>query len=145
MGSINFKLDINSEVKEDGFIYKDFNINMNVPENLKDFAQAEDMDAIRQGIKNMFNWKLGQRILEPEFGNSLYNYLYEPINELTLNAIKADIMNMFSRWEPRVNIVKVDIDSNPDQHEIYVAVQYTVPTISDEIVGFNTILNEETL
>lgn len=42
-----------------------------------------DADCIKTSLTNLFNYRLGQEVLEPEYGNDLYRYLYEPMNKYT--------------------------------------------------------------
>ena len=36
-----------------------------------------DEAAIKQSLKNLFNFRPGEEILQPEFGNELYRYFYK--------------------------------------------------------------------
>ena len=69
-----------------GNIYKD--IAAPLPTN---FAALTDVNAIKQSIDNIFTWRLGERIINPGFGNIIYNYVYEPITDITLKNLRSDI------------------------------------------------------
>jgi phage baseplate assembly protein W len=66
-----------------------------------------NIKAVQNSLDNIFSWIPGERILNPEFGNNLYKYLYEGITEYTEELIVAEIKNCVLRWEPRVSIINV--------------------------------------
>ena len=103
---------------------------------------ALDLNAIQNSINNMFLFKKGERIISPEFGNSLYEYLYEPVNELTAKKLGYAILKMFSDWEPRVEILNIFIDPKPDNNQFNIEVQYTVPSLGNSVLKFNTAVNQ---
>lgn len=66
-----------------------------------------NIKAVQNSLDNIFSWIPGERILNPEFGNNLYKYLYEGITEYTEELIVAEIKNCVLKWEPRVSIINV--------------------------------------
>ena len=86
-------------------------------------------------MKNIFTWIPGERILNPEFGSRLKQYLYQGIIPETSEQIVAEIRHCISEWEPRVNLVDVVDVSTTDDHEdntIHLEIRYTIPELSDE-------------
>lgn len=86
-------------------------------------------------MKNIFTWTPGERILNPDFGNRLKQYLYQGIIPETSEQIVAEIKNCVLKWEPRVNIEEVADVSTVDDHEdntIHLEIRYTIPGLSDK-------------
>lgn len=54
-------------------------------------ARNINVKAVQQAIHNIFTWLPGERILEPEFGTKLRQYLYEGIVPKTEELINAEI------------------------------------------------------
>jgi len=103
---------------------------------------ALDVEAVQNSINNMFLFTKGERIIQPNYGNSLYEYLYEPVNELTAKKLGQAILSMFELWEPRVTIDNILIDPQPDDNTFYVEVSYTIPSLGNETLKFDTALNQ---
>ena len=82
--------------------------------NSTDILVDNDTQAIKNSIKNIFTTRKGQKILSPEFGSSLEQYLFEAVSELGANAIGNDIYNAISKYEPRVTVVQVYVQPNPE-------------------------------
>ena len=51
-----------------------------------------DLGAIKNSIRNIFTTKKGQKILNPDFGCSLEQYLFTPISEANAKVIGGEIL-----------------------------------------------------
>ncbi len=98
----------NLDKTSNGNVYSDINVT-----NLSD-KKITDKNAIKQSIYNMLHWRMGERVLFPDFGNPLYSYLFETINSSTIEQIKLAIRKMFT-YEPRVKIDNIDIKNYSDE------------------------------
>lgn len=67
-----------------------------------------DADIIKQDIYNHFMTAKGERVMLPEFGSVVWDYLYEPLDEQTKEAIKIDAEEIVDQ-DPRVNLISVDV------------------------------------
>ena len=97
--------------------------------------QLINIYAIRNSLHNIFTWRPGERVLNPEFGSRLYQLLYEGIIPETEEQIVAEIRHCVSQWEPRVQIIEVQDVSTVDDTEnntIHLAVVFAIPSLSNE-------------
>ena len=135
----------NLDMATKSYIYKDttfLNISKNDDKYL--IAQAEDILAIYNSIRNIFRFNIGDRILKPEFGNVLKRYLYEAMTDMLYKKITTEIKALFARWEPRVNISYIDVLPHPDINQLDINIIYTIPSLSDITeYTYNTIIKEE--
>lgn len=51
----------------------------------------------------------GERPMRPEFGSRLRDYVFASADQQTANALSAEVEYSLTRWEPRVDIVSVDV------------------------------------
>lgn len=91
-----------------------------------------DGDAVKQSLKNLFSFKPGEQILQPQFGNELYRYLYEPVISFTTEKIARTIKQMVERWEPRIQILDIPIEADEQQQCYYIQLNYFIPTLQIE-------------
>ena len=94
-----------------------------------------NVKAVQNSLKNIFTWIPGERILNPEFGSRLKQYLYQGIIPETSEQIVAEIRHCISEWEPRVKLIDVVDMSTTDDHEdntIHLEIRYSIPELSDE-------------
>lgn len=86
---------------------------------------AEDNPSIRQVIWNILATRPGERLMRPEFGAGLYNYIHQPNNETTRNLIKDAVVRGVTRWEPRVELTGVQVLPDPEQiSHVNVSIHY---------------------
>ena len=125
-----------SNVKD--WIFKDYHNPLAVLPGSSDIRVSKDYAAIENSISNIFLFSRGENIVFPNFGNSLYKYVYQPITAETVDAIRNEIMTIFRVWEPRVKVVTLDVIPVQDENVIYIQMVYTVPTINqDKTLTFN--------
>lgn len=123
MGNLIINL---SSVKQnsEGKIFKDIQVPLT-----ETFDANFDTNAVKQSLKNIFEWRRGERILDPLFGNIIYDYVYEPINDITIRNLRDGIIRML-QYEPRINVISLDITPSEDQNTIYVIVKYIIPKLN---------------
>ncbi len=94
-----------------------------------------NIQAILNSLHNIFTWRPGERILNPEFGSRLYTLLYEGITPETEERIAAEIRSCISEWEPRVQIIEIrDISTieETEDNTIHLEIVFIIPSLSDE-------------
>lgn len=110
--------------------------------------QLINIYAILNSLHNIFTWRPGERILNPEFGSRLYTLLYEGITPENEERIAAEIRHCVSVWEPRVSISEIQDISTIDDTEnntIHLAVVFTIPGISDEQYTYSFKFNKSSI
>jgi len=87
---------------------------------------AYDED-IREAIQIILMTKRGERVMRPEFGSRLHEYVYEVLNYTTINSIKNEVIDTLTYWEPRIKDVDVQIEPvTNDNGGFCVHIAYTV-------------------
>ena len=81
--------------------------------NSKDIVVDTNIEAIKNSIRNIFNTRPGEKVLNPEFGCSLEKYLFDPVSNLGAQAIGDDISNALATFEPRVTLIKLYVETQP--------------------------------
>ena len=67
-----------------------------------------DADIIKQDIYNHFMTAKGERVMMPEFGSVIWDYLYEPLDEQTKEIMLDDAKQIVGQ-DPRVELLEADI------------------------------------
>ena len=49
---------------------------------------------------------------------------------------------MIEDWEPRINLLNVHINPFPDEHIFYIIVTYTIPALTNDVLKFETAINQ---
>ena len=90
-----------------------------------DIVVNTDYDAIRNSIRNIFTTKPGQKLLTPNFGSSLEKYLFEPVTDTMARIIGNEILNQIETFEPRVEVLNVEVAPQPELNQYSIQVAYT--------------------
>lgn len=139
MGSISFNSLKNTNISQQKYTYTDifldlaqepFEIiigNRNLTGGGRDMKVAYDINAIRNSIVNLFNTNKGDRILLPDYGCDLRQFIFEPISNSRGQLIGRTIEKSVQAWEPRVRIINIDIKGFVDRGEYEINVTLEVP------------------
>lgn len=95
------------------------------------FTELTDKALIKRDILNHFNTKKGSRVMRPTYGSSLWDYLFEPLDDISRDAIIDDVNNVVNS-DPRVAILDTDIQE--EEHGIIISfrLRYVVFQTIDE-------------
>jgi phage baseplate assembly protein W len=84
-----------------------------------------DEDVIEQSIKTIFATISGERVRSP-FGSNLIRFLFDPMNKTTTKRIRRTILGSIEQYEPRVELLNVEVIPFYDNHYYEVIIQYRI-------------------
>jgi phage baseplate assembly protein W len=92
----------------------------------RDLRVDYDIDAIKNSLYNIFTTSPGGKILNPRFGCRLEDYLFEAITVNNAQTLGNKILAAVSTFEPRVEVLKVEVTPDPDLNTYKVNVIYKI-------------------
>lgn len=96
-------------------------------------AMTQGVSDIDSSIRMVLTTAPGERLMRPEFGCRIWQLLFEPINANTLGLMGEAVREAISRWEPRVELEDVRLDTEGyDNGEVRINIDYTVRTTNDK-------------
>lgn len=98
--------------------------------NGRDVRISPDEKAIKNSLVNLFNTRPGQRILIPDYGTNLLGMLFESVSEAKGQILGNHILQAIERWEPRVQVIKIKVIANPDEHQYTLILALHIPTLN---------------
>ena len=96
----------------------------------EDLIALKNSSAIARSIRNIVFTQPGEKFFNPEFGSRVSESLFEVVDEVSTIAIRDEIRSSIINYEPRVNLLDVLVNPNPDENEMNVTIKY-------EIVGID--------
>lgn len=82
---------------------------------------------VRESICIILRTRPGERLMLPDFGCGLDDYLFEPNNVASLRLIQEAVQRALTRWEPRITLDDVQVALNPsDPRVVNITVMYTL-------------------
>ena len=82
---------------------------------------------IEQAIRIILGTNRGERVMRPDFGAGLAEFVFEPANTATMELLRKRVEESLVDWEPRIDLqeVKVTIDLN-ERNRLDIDVSYRV-------------------
>ena len=99
----------------------------------KDIYKKYDENAIKQSIKNLIMTKNFERPFRSDIGSQISSLLFEPITPVLRATIKKTITNTIISYEPRVNLLSVEVLLSPDNNGVYVTIVFSIVNTSTPI------------
>jgi len=84
------------------------------------------LDQAVANAKNLLLTNKGERIMQPEFGCDLRNFLFENITEQTLIDIENSIRSSFEYWLPYIFINDLQVVPSEDNNRINISLSISL-------------------
>ena len=110
--------------------FKDISMSFETNPLNDDLIALKNSSAIARSIRNIVFTQPGEKFFNPEFGSRVSESLFEIVDEVSSIAIRDEIRSSIINYEPRVNLLDVLVNPNPDENEMNVTIKY-------EIVGID--------
>ena len=80
---------------------------------------------VRQSIRRILTTPIGSCVVRREFGSHLLSLIDSAGNPEGLQRLRAAVAQALTRWEPRLNLERVDVSISADGRLIYKVVGST--------------------
>lgn len=86
---------------------------------------AEGSAAVRQAVLILLTTRPGERVMRPDYGCDLHRLVFSPNDDTTAGLAIHYVRRALARWEPRVEIVRLDADPDPgDPGRLRIELEY---------------------
>lgn len=79
------------------------------------FSLSREEQDVAEAIWVILATSRGERMMRPELGAGLHDYLFAPNNASTRGAIAYQVQQALLRWEPRIDVLDVRAMESPDE------------------------------
>lgn len=84
-------------------------------------------DKIRQGLALVLETAVNERQMLPEFGCGVHDLVFEANTELLRNIVRDKVRRALTRWEPRVDVLDVRVETPPEaRNYLLIRIDYRV-------------------
>ena len=95
---------------------------------------------IEQSIRIILGTARGERVMRPEFGSSIHDFVFAPNNASTAGLLAYHVQEALVRWEPRIEVIHVDVrpelleESNrlESTDRVRIDIHYLIKATNDE-------------
>lgn len=84
-------------------------------------------DRIKAAIWIILSTSLGERLMLPDFGAGIRDYVFESNSALIRAKLESAVTKSLTQWEPRIQVVSVQATQSPIQEsQILVNISYQI-------------------
>lgn len=83
-----------------------------------------DGEAVRQAILLLLTTMPGERVMRPDYGCPLQRLMFAPNDATTAGLAMHYVRQALTRWEPRIEILRLDAGPAVDEGRLTVILEY---------------------
>ncbi len=106
--------------------FKDISMSFKVSPLTFDLIANKNETAIARSIRNLVLTAPGERPFNPELGSQVSRLLFEPMDDITTDALKEEIRNTINNFEPRVRLRQVIVQPNFSVGSYEISIRYDI-------------------
>ncbi len=106
--------------------FKDLSMSFKFNPLSGDLIDLKNENAIARAVRNIVLTSPGEKLFNPEFGSSISEILFENVDDITAISIQDEISSSLKNYEPRVELIDVNVDPNFDQNQFDVRITYRI-------------------
>jgi len=85
---------------------------------------------LHQNFKMLILTNPGERVMEPNFGVGIKQFLFANYTSDYRAQISARIQSQVQRYMPAIVVRSIDyLDTNPDRHKLAIRITYSIPDV----------------
>jgi phage baseplate assembly protein W len=92
---------------------------------------VSDEEDIRQSLHILLSTSLGERVMQPDYGCNLQDYVFESLNSTTIGYIKERVANSILYYEPRIVVEQIEVTSEGSDDNLegrfLIKITYSIP------------------
>ena len=106
--------------------FKDVSMSFQTNPLNNDLIALKNATAISRSLRNIVLTVPGEKFFNERFGSRVSESLFENIDSITTNIIEGEIRTSINNYEPRVKLLKVQADADPDSNSFDVTIEYQI-------------------
>jgi phage baseplate assembly protein W len=101
--------------------------------------------ALRDDLISLLTTKRGQRVMRNNLFSPIFDYIGEPMDEITSNRLDHDIREKVSEFIPQIEIKKILFNPKPEENLLGIKIVFSIAELfgTEQVVELN-IPTEET-
>ena len=104
-------------------------------------AKVTNEESVKQSIRNIIFTNRGERFYNSGFGSTIKSSLFNPLDAITIIAIKESITESINNFEPRANLLEVLVIPNENDNLVNINIVFTIKNISNNPTQVSAVVN----
>jgi phage baseplate assembly protein W len=106
--------------------FSDLDLNFTAHPVTKDIALRYDENAVKTSLRNLILTSNFERPFHSEIGSPIKRLLFEPATPMLAVVMKRAIVDLVNNFEPRVQLLNVDVYVAEDSNAIRVTIEFKI-------------------
>ena len=90
------------------------------------FSLSRYEQDVQEAIWIILSTARGERQMLPDFGCGIHDYVFAPNNAATQGSITHAVRQALTEWEPRIDVLDVNIDDSTEPNMLLIRVDYRI-------------------
>lgn len=104
--------------------YRDIDFNFLMHPRTGDVSVKEDVDAVKQSIRNLVLTHFHERPFQKKLGSRVHNLLFEQFTPFLGHIIETEVRNVIQNYEPRAFLLDVKVLGESERQYITLDVKF---------------------
>lgn len=105
-----------------------------------DIYKKTEAAAVKQAVQNLVLTNRFERPFQPDLGGNLQGMFFELMDRRTAREARENIKNVLYVYEPRAEVLGIDVYQNDRTNSINVTITFKVVN-TDEVLSVNTVVS----
>tara|TARA_B100000131_G_scaffold316496_1_gene356673 strand:+ start:550 stop:951 length:402 start_codon:yes stop_codon:yes gene_type:complete len=106
--------------------FKDISMSFQTNPLNDDLIALKNTTAIARSLRNIVLTVPGEKFFNENFGSKVSQSLFENVDSITANIIEEEIRTSIRNYEPRVRLLNVQANADPDNNSFDVTIAYQI-------------------
>jgi len=96
-----------------------------------DITTLEGVDAVKRSVRNIVQFARYEKPFNPDFDGGIRQLLFEPLSAITALHIRQNIISAIKQFEPRAQLLEVQVMSDVDKNAFAIKIYFRVVNIPE--------------
>lgn len=106
--------------------FRDLSMTFQVNPLNYDLIALKNETAISRSIRNLIFTYPGERFFNENLGSKVSRSLFENLDDVSASIIKDEIESTIRNYEPRADLISVNVEPNYDSNEFNITINYRI-------------------
>ena len=106
--------------------YSDLDFNFTAHPVTGDVVRRFDENSVKAALKNLILTSNYERPFHSEIGSPVKRLMFEPATPMLQVMLERAITDTIINFEPRVELLNVDVVVDPDEYSVYVTIEFRI-------------------
>ena len=113
--------------------FKDISISLGMNPVTNDVLTITDEASVKRSLYNIVMTRKGERFFKPDLGSNVADLLFEPLDSATASLLQEEIEYVIIKYEPRINLIRCDVEANYDSNGFDCAISFEIIGIASDV------------